>query len=78
MVDKVTKTVQKLTPKQYKIVIETMKKIRVLDLDWLDVKPMKGFKNKYRVRLWKIRILFFVDNWEVEITEVWFRWDVYK
>lgn len=48
------------------------------DFDWLDIKQMEWKKWYFRCRVWKIRILFYIENGEYIIDKIWFRWDIYK
>lgn len=46
----------------------------------LDTKPLKGFENTYRIRLWKYRFIYevFDDKIEIHFLEIDSRWDIYK
>jgi len=64
-------------------IIKSIKKIVLKEDINIDVKQLKGnFKNHYRVRMGKIRILFELENNEVKIiaivNDIDFRGDVYK
>ena len=46
----------------------------------LDIKKLKWSKNRYRLRIWKYRILFekYEDKLVILVIDIWSRWDVYK
>ena len=44
----------------------------------LDIKKLKGYSNKYRIRLGKYRLLYEVVDNKVIIFSLGSRWDVYK
>ncbi len=44
----------------------------------LDIKKLKGYSNKYRIRLGKYRLLYEVVDNKVIIFSMGSRWDVYK
>ncbi len=43
-----------------------------------DFAKLKGYENYYRIRKWKIRIVFKIEDWKIEILKIQTRWDVYK
>lgn len=44
----------------------------------LDIKELKGFKNKvYRLRVGKIRIIYKIENKNIEIIDIDFRGNIY-
>ncbi|NPA65645.1 MAG: type II toxin-antitoxin system RelE/ParE family toxin [Epsilonproteobacteria bacterium] len=53
-----------------------------IDLDFsnYDVKQLKGFKNKYRLKISKYRIIFNIENDEllIEVIKAGSRGDIYK
>ena len=57
------------------IIIE---KIMLNDFEGLHVKSISWKEWYYRVRLWKIRIIFIKSEIENIIDEIWYRWDIYK
>jgi len=46
----------------------------------LDIKKLKWYENKYRLRVWKYRILFekYEDKLIILVIDIWSRWDIYK
>lgn len=69
--------------KSTQLIVKSIKKIIQKEDTNIDVKQLKGsFKNYYRIRVGKIRILFELENNEVKIiaivNEIDFRGDVYK
>ena len=71
---KLDKLDRKLSEKLYLIV----KDIIFLNLDWYDIDTIKWEKNKFRIRQWKIRIIFEKTEKEWIIENIDFRWGVYK
>lgn len=61
MSDKIAKLLAKLPPKQLKLLLIALSKIDQGDLTGLDVKSLKGVKNRYRVRVGDYRIIFTID-----------------
>ena len=49
-------------------------------LKMLDIKKLKWYENRYRLRVWKYRILFekYEDKLVILVIDIWSRWDVYK
>ena len=79
------KQVVKFLQKQDKnIVIKIIKffdEIKIdLDFSNYDVKQLKGFENKYRLRISKYRIIFSIENDElvIEVIKAGSRGDIYK
>ena len=48
------------------------------NLDWYLVIPLTGYKNHYRIRKWKVRIVFKKLSSGNEIVAVDTRWQIYK
>ena len=46
----------------------------------LDIKKLKWFSNRYRLRVWKYRILFekYDDKLVILVIDIWSRWNIYK
>lgn len=63
-----------------KKIILWLKKISRWKLDNLDIKKLKWYENRYRLRVWKYRILFekYEDKLIILVIDIWSRWDVYK
>jgi mRNA-degrading endonuclease RelE of RelBE toxin-antitoxin system len=68
--DKVTKALKKLTPKERKTIDTILEKIVNKSFESLDIKALKGYKNIYRVRKESIRIIFEIDKEKVIILAV--------
>ena len=49
-----------------------------LKLDWYDVKKLSWFDHLFRLRKWKIRIVFSKTDNKWIIEKIDFRWDIYK
>jgi mRNA-degrading endonuclease RelE of RelBE toxin-antitoxin system len=58
MVDRVEKFLRKIPKKQYRIIISIIERILNGDINNLDVKQLSGYRNVFRVRKGKIRIVF--------------------
>lgn len=58
MADKVAKLLQKLPPKQLRLLLAVIQKIVTKNLGGLDVKALKGHQELYRVRVGNYRIIF--------------------
>jgi len=45
-----------------------------------NIKKLKWYENRYRLRVWKYRILFekYDDKLIILVIDIWSRWDVYK
>lgn len=61
-----------------KEILKTIELLLTWNFDWLDVIKMKWLENYYRCRIWKIRIIFFENNWKYYVDKIWYRWDIYK
>lgn len=80
-----TKQVEKFLEKQNKsFLLNFQTKLEILvnnpfDSD-LDIKSLKWLDNNYRLRIWKYRFLYIIENDELYIYfyKAWSRWDVYK
>ena len=65
------------------LLLQAAKKIFLQDDNTIDLKQLKGeLKNYYRIRVNKIRILFEIENEELQVilivNDIDFRGDVYK
>ena len=76
--DKIAKFLLKLHEKDARLIISIIEKILLRDFDWLDLKKIKWEKNLYRIRKWKIRIVFFDDTKLIQIINVNYRKDAYS
>lgn len=70
--------------KKEKIIIQFKKSIEKLQQNPyknnLDIKILKWFEWKYRLRIWDFRFIYEIDNEEIIIIFIyaWNRWDIYK
>lgn len=62
MADKIAKLLQKLPPKQLRLLLPVIKQIVANDLEGLDVRTLRGHKGLYRVRAGNYRIIFSVQS----------------
>ncbi len=61
--DKIEKFLRKLTRKQRSLLKSSIfPKILNLELKNLDVKPLKGYKGFYRMRVGKLRVIFYKNE----------------
>lgn len=60
--DKISKALKKLTDKEIRLTKELLFKIQAKDFTNLDLKKLRGYKNIFRVRKGKIRIIFRIDD----------------
>lgn len=66
------------------IIISFKERLEILRVDpyskKLDIKSLIWEKNKYRLRIWKYRFLYKVDNEIITISIYWAdsRWSIYK
>lgn len=76
--DKIKKFLLKLTKKEKELFKAIMADIRVLNLKSYDVKPLKGYKEFYRLRKGNVRIVFMKkDNLGI-VFDIDFRKNIYK
>ena len=76
--DKITKFLLKLSEKEREFILFMIKKISVLSLEWLDIKKLQWETNLFRVRKWKIRIIFKKENFKWIIIDINYRSKIYK
>ncbi len=76
--DNITKFLLKLSLRERRLILEILENILSLDLRNLDVKKLQWKKNLFRVRKWKIRIIFKKDSWIWTIININYRNKVYK
>ncbi len=61
--DRISKFLDKLNKKQrMHILLDILPKIGELNFEGLDIKPLKNYKNYFRVRYGNIRIIFYRDE----------------
>jgi mRNA-degrading endonuclease RelE of RelBE toxin-antitoxin system len=76
--DNIDKFLSKLSTKELDIVLYIMQKISKWDFVWLDCKKLKWEQNLYRIRKWKIRIIFRKDLEKWIIVNIDYRGNIYK
>ncbi len=70
MTDKISKFLQKLPPKDLKIIKEVILLLSKNQIDNLNVKKLKGSTNIYRARKGNIRIIFSKEKDVVKIMQI--------
>lgn len=65
--DKISKALEKLSTEEKKAIKALLLKIKSNNLENLDVKKLKGYKDIYRARKGKMRIIFKISGDEVNI-----------
>ena len=73
----------KLLPKEVMFLVEhKIYKLKDFDIavKILDIKKLKWYENRYRLRIWKYRVLFekYEDKLIILVIDIGSRWDVYK
>lgn len=48
------------------------------DFDWLNIQSLIWKKWYFKIRVWKIRVIFIKNKDENIIDDIWYRWDIYK
>lgn len=48
------------------------------DFDWLNIQSLSWKDWYFRIRVWKIRIIFIKSKEENIIDDIWYRWNIYK
>ena len=76
--DKITKFLLKLSIKERNLILEIIGKILSLDLNWLDIKKLQWEENLYRIRKWKIRIIFSLIWSKSKIIDINYRGNIYN
>lgn len=76
MADKLEKFLAKLRGRELLLVQDLLLRIQLGELDGLQIKPLKGHKNFYRVRKGRLRIIFEVKpSGEPEVHAIGYRDD---
>lgn len=76
--DKINKFLSKLSKTQRKLFLKILLDIQTLNLNFYDVKPLKGAKGYFRLRKGNARIIFVKDNGQGYVSDIALRKDVYK
>lgn len=48
------------------------------DFEGLNIQPLSWKSWYFKIRIWKIRIIFIKSDDENIIDNIWYRWDIYK
>jgi mRNA-degrading endonuclease RelE of RelBE toxin-antitoxin system len=70
MTDKNRKLLQKLNASQRSAILEMIRLLKQGQDKDLDIKPLKGYKNLYRVRVGRFRIIFRRTNGVFDIVRI--------
>lgn len=76
--DKIAKFLLVCDAKQTQILLDIIQKIQNLNFEGLDIKKIQWKKDFYRVRTWKLRVIFYFRGKEVFIDNIGYRWQIYK
>jgi len=76
--DKITKFLLKLSIKERNFILEIMWKILSLQLDGLDIKQLQWKTNLFRIRKWKIIIIFQIEWSKSKIIDINYREKIYN
>ena len=76
--DKIEKFLLKLSKKDRQTFVKIFKDILILNLENYDVKTIKEYKDFYRLRKGKIRIIFIKRNNQGLVINIAYRKDIYK
>ena len=60
--DKISKAIEKLTPKEKRIAKSILIKLKEKSLAGFDIKKLKGHSGIYRIRKGKIRIIYKIEK----------------
>mgnify|MGYP001077659781 CR=1 FL=1 len=78
MSDKIQKFLQTLPFKVKKELLAKLQEIQSKGLSSGDIKPYKGQKGWYRLRVGKIRVLFVLKDQVLHVQDIDFRGQIYK
>lgn len=76
--DKIKKFLLKLSQKERDIIILITQKILLWDFNGLYIKKLEWKENFFRVRKWRIRIIFFQVGKNIKIIDINYRGRIYK
>lgn len=76
--DKISKFLLRLSKKDRIFLLSVFSDILILRLGNYDVKPLKGYKNVYRLKKGKVRIVFYKEQKKGIIIDIAFRKNIYK
>lgn len=75
MVDRISKTLSKLSDKDRTAVVRAMRRIERGDISSMDIKKLRGGSHLYRARKGKLRIIYEVIGKEYKLLDVNLRSD---
>ena len=73
--EKIDKFISKLNRDAAHDVLDTLRRIRLNDLQNMDIKKLQGHPNDYRIRIGRVRIQFARTSFGNSITDIGFRND---
>jgi mRNA-degrading endonuclease RelE of RelBE toxin-antitoxin system len=76
--DKIQKILDKLTKKQRAVILELWRKIINNDIANLKPKKLTGFRNYYRIRSGKLRLVYKIEDGQNILVNIDYRKDIYK
>ncbi len=76
--DKIHKFLLKLSKKERKIFFTIFLDIENLNLEKYDIKALKVYKNLFRLKKGKIRIIYTIINQKGRVLDIDYRKDIYK
>lgn len=68
--NRIDKFLSKLSSKERAVALECLEAVYARKFENLNFKKLKGFKNMYRVRKSKLRIIFYMDEKEIRIFKI--------
>jgi mRNA-degrading endonuclease RelE of RelBE toxin-antitoxin system len=76
--DKIHKFLLKLSKKERKIFLSIFIDIEALKLEKYDIKALKVYKNLFRLKKGKIRIIYTIINQKGRVLDIDYRKDIYR
>ena len=76
--DKISKFLLKLSPAGRIMLQSIIRDIIAFNINGYDVKPLRGYKDFYRLRKGKIRVVFYKQSNKASIIDISYRKDAYK
>lgn len=77
MTDRITKFINSLDQKTKARLKEKLFKVREKPYSTLGVKKLRGYKNRFRFRIGKIRIIYTIKNSKIDIIDIDYRGNIY-
>lgn len=75
--DNIQKFLLKLSKKELSIILDILQKIKDDNIQWLDTKKLKDTPWWSRIRKWKIRIIYSIENNKGKIISIDYRGSAY-